>query len=113
MKTYFIFQNNLKRPDLKALDNGFSFFALIFGPIWGLIKGLWFFSLINLSFMLFIKIFYDDFLVQLIFFSNLFWGFLGKDLCIQNLIDSNYTAQKVISASSHKKALLTYFSDQT
>ena len=113
MKTYFIFQNNFKKKDLRALDNGFSFFALIFGPIWGLIKGLWFFSVINLCFMIFLKVFYDNFLVQLIFFSNIFWGVLGKDLYIQNLIDSNYTAQKVISASSDKKALLTYFSDQT
>ena len=113
MKTYFIFKNNLKDKDFRALDNGFCYFALIFGPFWGLIKGLWFYSLINLSIMCCLEIFYKESLIIFIFFSQLFWAFLGKDLLIQNLIVSNFTVKKVITASSNKKALLTYFSEQT
>ncbi len=113
MNTYFIFKNNLKNDDYMALANGFSFYALVFGPFWGLITGLWVFSIVNLSLILFLQIFFNEFLVLLMFFSNLFWGLLGKDLHIQNLISSNYTAKSIIVASSHKKALLTYFSEQT
>ncbi|MBS91930.1 MAG: hypothetical protein CMM95_02615 [Rickettsiales bacterium] len=113
MKTYFIFKNESKDKDYKVLDNGFSFFALIFGPFWAIMRGLWVVSILNLSLMAFIQIFSNDYLLPLIFFSNLFWGFLGKDLYIQNLIDSDYRAKKVIAAPSQKKALLIYLSEQT
>jgi len=39
MKTYFIFKNESKDKDYKVLDNGFSFFALIFGPFWAIMRG--------------------------------------------------------------------------
>ena len=113
MKTFYIFQNNNKKEDFKVFDNGFSFLAIVTGPLWGLVNNTWFYAFLNLSVGVFIYFFLNNSLVVFILLSNIFWGFFGKDLRIQEIIFSNFKFKKMVCASSSKKALLTYFSNNS
>ncbi len=106
MQTFFIFSKN-KYP-LKISDNGFYVISLIFGMFWGVTKGIWVASFVNLL-LIFITYFSStSFLLITIISSNIFWGFFGKDLYIQKILRENYIPKKMLNASSKEKALLIY-----
>ena len=106
MQTFFIFTK--KKNPIKVMDNGFSRVSFILGLFWGLNKGLWGPVIINSSLILIISFYSSDLTTGLILFSNIFWGFFGKDLLIQKFLKNNYSPQNIINASSKEKALLIY-----
>ena len=74
----------------------------------GLNKGLWGPVVINFSLISILSFYSSDFTTGFILFSNIFWGFFGKDLLIQKYLKNNYSPQNIINASSKEKALLIY-----
>ena len=106
MQTFFIFTK--KKHPIKVIDNGFSRITFILGLFWGLNKGLWGPVAINFSLILIVSFYSSDLTTGLILFSNIFWGFFGKDLLIQKFLKKNYSPQNIINASSKEKALLIY-----
>ena len=99
----------------EVLETGFSYLAFIYGPLWAAFNLLWiplFFglfstiSLITILYHLNIGQYY--FLVFL--FSNLCWGFLGRDLLILKFLSNKFHPKEIIAASSKVKALLKFLS---
>ncbi len=90
------------------MDNGFCRTSFILGLFWGLNKGLWGPVAINFSLILIMSFYSSDLTTGLVLFSNIFWGFFGKDLLIQKFLKNNYSPQNIINASSKEKALLIY-----
>ena len=101
MQTFFIFTK--KKHPTKVMDNGFSRVSFIFGLFWGLNKGLWLPVMINFSLILILSFYSSDLLTGFILFSNIFWGFFGKDLLIQKYLKNNYSPQNIVNASSKRK----------
>ena len=106
MRTFFIFTK--KECPTKAIDNGFSKISFAFGLFWGLNKELWLPVSINFSLLLILSFYSSDFLTGFILFSNIFWGFFGKDLLIQKYLEKNYSPKNIVNAASKEKALLIY-----
>ena len=99
----------------EAIETGFSYFAFIYGPLWGAFNLLWiplFFGL--LTTMSFIIIFnylnIEQFYFLVILFSNFCWGFLGRDLIIQKFLSNKFHPIEIIGAGSRVKALIKYLS---
>ena len=113
MRTFYIFQNKDKKEDFKVFDNGFSLIAILIGPLWGLLNNTWIYAFLNLSVGVLIFFFLNNSLIAFILLSNIFWGFFGKDLRIQEIIFSNFKVKNMVCASSSKKALLTYLSNNS
>ena len=106
MQTFFILTK--KKYPIKVMDNGFSRITFILGLFWGLNKGLWAPVAINFLLILIVSFYSSELITGLILFSNIFWGFFGKDLLIQKFLKKNYSPQNIINASSKEKALLIY-----
>ena len=106
MRTFFIFTK--KEHPTKAIDNGFSKISFAFGLFWGLNKGLWLPVSINFLLLLILSFYSSDFLTGFILFSNIYWGFFGKDLLIQKYLEQNYSPENIVSANSKEKALLIH-----
>ena len=117
MKTFCFFESNELEPSFEVIPLGFSFFALFFGPFWGLANKLWFISFVwILSFILIFFIskifFYSSFFFLTILISSFFWGIYGRDMLIQFLIKKNYLPKKIISSDSEKNAVIIFLSEK-
>ena len=106
MQTFFIFIK--KKHPIKVMDNGFSRISFVLGLFWGLNKGLWGPVVVNFSLILITSFYSSNLTAGFILFSNIFWGFFGKDLLIQKYLKNNYSPHNIINASSREKALLIY-----
>jgi|TARA_B000000441_G_C21493814_1_gene205387 hypothetical protein len=109
MQTFFIFSKN--KTLFKASDNGFCLFSLIWGALWGIYKGLWEASIFNLLLLSFFGYFAENSIIIFILISNVFWGFFGKDMYIQKLLNKNYLPKSALNAPSREKALIIYFAE--
>ena len=109
MQTFFIFSKN--KTLFKASDNGFCLFSLIWGPFWGIYMGLWEASIFNLLLLSFFEYFAENSIITFILISNIFWGFFGKDIYIQKLLNENYLPKGALNAPNREKALIIYFAE--
>ena len=117
MLTYCILRKKDNKDDLKILETGFSLSAFIFGPIWGVFKRLWLFSLIGFSLFFFSKLIYKETNLFYIFYlfssiSSFFWGFFARDLLILKLIENNFYPVKHINATSKESAIIQFLSEE-
>ncbi len=117
MLTYCILKKN-SSDEIEIVETGFSFFAFLLGPIWGLYKTLWFYSFLGILFLFLFKIILKDnnlyFFFSLISLtSSLFWGFFARDLYIQFLIKNKFRPIKLISATSKESAIVKYLSERS
>ena len=117
MKTFCFFESNELKPSFEVIPLGFSFFALFFGPLWGLANKLWSISFVwilsSITIYFASKIlFYSSFFFLTILTSNLFWGIYGRDMLIQFLIKKNYLPKKIISSDSEKNAVIIFLSEK-
>jgi len=117
MLTYCILRKKNKQNDLKIVKTGFSLPAFFFGPIWGLFKKLWLFSLIGFSFLFFFKLAFEETDIFYVFYlfstaSSFFCGFFARDLLILQLIKNNFYPVKHVSANSKEGAIIQYLSEE-
>ena len=115
MITYCILKNSLDK-DLVVVKTGFSIFAFFLGPIWGLFRKLWVYSIIGIAFLTycnFILSFYDlkYFFVICSFASSLFWGKFANDLYIQKLIKRKFKPIKHVVATSKEDAIIQFLTE--
>ena len=117
MLTYCILKKN-SSDEVEIVETGFSFFAFLLGPIWGIYKALWFYSFLGILFLLLFKIILTDNNLYILFSfisltSSLFWGFFARDLYIQCLIKNKFHPIKLINASSKESAIIKYLSEKS
>ena len=108
MESFFILKNISKPKKIIAEKNGFNKYPFFLGPFWGLFKGLWlegFIWLILINFAIYLA---PDLSLLFILTSSFFWGFFGKDIYIQKLINSKYVAEDLILADSPRTAILIF-----
>ena len=115
MITYCILKNSLDK-DLIVVKTGFSIFAFFLGPIWGLFRKLWVYSIIGIAFLTycnFILSAYDlkYFFVLSSIASSLFWGKFARDLYIQKLITSKFKPVKHVVANSKEDAIIKFLTE--
>ncbi len=116
MLDYIILKND--KNNYEAIETGFSYLALIYGPLWVAFHSLWaycvvsFFSLFCIVSIL-INLELQNLIMFTIFLSNLFWGFFGRDLLIYKFLDNKFYPVKLIGASSRKNAMIKYFSESS
>ena len=117
MITYCILKNSLdKDKDLIVVKTGFSILAFFFGPIWGLFRKLWLYSIIGIAFLSycnFILSVYDlkFFFVLFSIASSLFWGKFANDLYIQKLIKRKFKPIKHVVATSKEDAIIQFLTE--
>jgi len=110
MEPFFIFRKDSHQKNIVASKNGFCILALLFGPFWGLVKGLWLEGTVNILIILITAFFFPESLFFIIIISLVIWGGLGRDLYIQKLLKSNYYPDGIISSTSASKAEITFLS---
>ena len=115
MITYCILKNNLDK-DLIVVKTGFSILAFFFGPIWGLFRKLWVYSIIGIAFLTycnFILSVYDlkYFFVLSSIASSLFWGKFARHLYIQKLIKRKFKPLKHVVATSKEDAIIKFLTE--
>ena len=117
MITYCILKNSLdKDKGLIVVKTGFSILAFFFGPIWGLFRKLWLYSIIGIAFLSycnFILSVYDlkFFFVLSSIASSLFWGKFANDLYIQKLIKMKFKPIKHVVATSKEDAIVQFLTE--
>ena len=114
MIDYLILKN--KEEDFKVLETGFSYFALLYGPLWAAFNLLWIPCLLGIFIIILLTFIFKSLGFEYLYFfigllTNLFWGAFGRDLLLQKHINKNYYPVKIIGASSRKKALIKYLSE--
>ncbi len=114
MLDYIILEK--KNDNLEVVETGFSYFALLYGPLWAAYHSLWlaFFSGLITLFIFVLILDYlnmDNFFFLIFLTSNIFWGIFGRDIHIQKYLRKKYYPVKIISASSKKKALIKYLTE--
>ena len=117
MLTYCILRNVESEDKLEITETGFCFLAFIFGPIWGISKSLWLYSFIGAAILILFNLIFEDSNVYLLLYlssisSSFFWGFFGRDLYIQKLINNKFLPIAHLNASSREKAMVKYLSDK-
>ena len=110
MESFFILRKISEPKKIMAENNGFNKFAFFLGPIWGIFKGLWFEGLIWLWLMNFAIFIAPPFSFLFILTSSIFWGFFGKDIYIQKLLESGYIPEDIVVSNSSQKAILIFSS---
>ena len=110
MEPFFIFKEKSNQKKIIASKNGFCILALFFGPLWGIVKGLWIEGMFNVFIIFFTYYFFFESLFFIIVISFFIWGFLGRDIYIQKLLRSNYYPDGIISSTTSSKALITFLS---
>ena len=115
MITYCILKNSLDK-DLIVVKTGFSIFAFFLGPIWGLFRKLWAYSIIGIAFLSycnFILSVHDlkYFFVLSSIASSFFWGKFARDLYIQKLIKMKFKPLKHIVANSKEDAIIQFLTE--
>ncbi len=110
MEPFFIFREESNQKNIVASKNGFCFLALLFGPVWGLMKGLWLEGIVNILIIFISGFFFSESIFFITIISLILWGGLGRDLYIQKLLRSNYYPDGVISSTSASKAVITFLS---
>ena len=73
--------------------------------------GLWEASIFNILLLSLFGYFAENSIIIFILISNIFWGFFGKDIYIQKLLNKNYLPKSVLNAPSREKALIIYFAE--
>ena len=118
MNTYCVFKNCNDNDDLRISRVGFSFWALLTGPIWGVFSKLWVFSFLSF-FLIFFSIFLSFWFENLegyyyivLIITNLFWGIFARDMYMQQLIKEDYSPLRFITANSKKNAMLIFLSER-
>ena len=110
MESFFILRNVSDPQKIIAENNGFNKFLFFLGPIWGIFKGIWFESLIWFWLISFAIYVVPEFSFLFILTSSTFWGFFGKDIYIQKLLDSDYIPEDIVVSNSSQKAILIFSS---
>ena len=110
MEPFFIFRKESDQKNIIASKNGFCILALLFGPIWGLVKGLWLEGSVNILIIFITELFFSESLYLITIISLIVWGGLGRDLYIQKLLKSNYYPYGIISSTSASNAVITFLS---
>ena len=115
MITYCILKKSLDK-DLVAVETGFSILAFLLGPIWGLFRKLWLYSIIGIAFLSycnFILSVHDlkYFLILSSIASSLFWGKFARDLYIQKLIERKFKPLKHVVANSKEDAIIQFLTE--
>ena len=115
MITYCILKNVNSEDSVEVTETGFCFLAFIFGPIWGLFKSLWLYSLIGIGTLVLLNYLFNNSDIPLLLYlssisSSFFWGIFGRDLYIQKLIYNKFLPITHLNASSKEKAMLNYLS---
>ena len=105
---FHIFKNKTL---FKASDNGFCLFSLIWGPFWVYTWGFGKPQFLIFSFLSFFEYFAENSIITFILISNIFWGFFGKDIYIQKLLNENYLPKGALNAPNREKALIIYFAE--
>lgn len=114
MLDYIILKND--KNNYEAIETGFSYFALIYGPLWVAFHSLWahfaigVFSLFCIIGIL-VNFELQSFIMFTIFLFNLFWGFFGRDLLVYKFLENEFYPVKLIGASSRKNAMIKYLSE--
>ncbi len=114
MLDYIILKND--KDNYEAIETGFSYLALIYGPLWVAFHSLWAHCVIGIICLFCIISILIEFELQnlimfFIFLSNFFWGFFGRDLLIYRFIDNKFYPIKLVGASSRKNAMIKYLSE--
>ena len=117
MLTYCILKNINPEESLEITETGFCFLAFIFGPIWGLFKSLWLYSFIGVAVLILLNFLFTNLNIYALLYlssisSSFFWGFFGRDLYIQKLINNNFLPITHLNASSKEKAMVKYLSNK-
>ena len=117
MKCFCIFEKTNITDDVRVSQIGFSWYAFFFGPLWGLTNRVLDFSIVWIIFILLTQIIAQEtipgnFFTIVLFCSNLFWGFFGRDLKIQKMLDEQYKPKKLVNAKSTNLALAIYLSEK-
>ena len=110
MESFFILRNISKPEKIIAENNGFNKYAFILGPVWGIFKGLWFEGLVWFWLINFAIYIMPQMSFLFILTSSIFWGFFGKDIYIQKLLDSDFIPEDIIVSKCSKKAILLFSS---
>ena len=110
MESFFILRNISKPEKIIAENNGFNKYAFILGPFWGIFKGLWFEGLVWFWLINFVVYIMPQMSFLFILTSSIFWGFFGKDIYIQKLLDSDFIPEDIIVSNCSKKAILLFSS---
>ena len=113
MNDYIILKKD--KDTFEVIETGFSYFAFIYGPLWGAFNLLWTPFLFGcFAIISFIIIFYyldiEQFYFLIIIISNFCWGFFGRDLLIEKFVSNDFHPQEIIGANSRVKALVKYLS---
>ncbi len=113
MNDYIILKKD--KDTYEVLETGFSYLAFIYGPLWGAFNFLWIpflFGLLATTSLVIILYYLNigEFYFLIILFSNICWGFLGRDLQIQKFLSNDFYPQEIIGAGSKVKALIKYLS---
>jgi len=114
MLDYIILKND--ENNYEAVETGFSYLALIYGPLWVAFHSLWAYCFIGVFSLLciisvLIKLELQNLIMFAIFLSNFFWGFFGRDLLVYKFLDNKFYPVKLIGASSRKNAMVKYLSE--
>ena len=115
MVTYCILKKSSEK-HLIVVETGFSFLAFFLGPVWGIFKQLWIYSLIGIAFLSycnFVLTIYDlkYFFVLSSVASSLFWGKFARDLYIQKLITKKFKPLKHVVANSKEDAIIQFLTE--
>ncbi len=117
MLTYCILKNVDSEDKLEITETGFCLLAFIFGPIWGISKSLWLYSLAGIVILVSINLIFTNPDIYVLLYissisSSFFWGVFGRDLYIQKLINNKFYPVTHLNASSKEKAMVKFLSDK-
>ena len=116
MLTFCILKNNLDK-NLIVAETGFSIFAFVLGPVWGVFKKLRLYSFIGIFFLALSSYVLEmfkasDLFVFISLVSSFFWGKFARDLYIQDLISKNFTPIKHVNAESKETAFIKFLAEE-
>ena len=117
MFNYCVLKKNNSKSCLEISRTGFSVLAFVLGPLWALMNKMWTYSALGIIFiisfkLILLKIDQNSFFPIVTIVSNFFWGFFGRDLYIQNLINKNFCPLTHIAASSKENAIIKFLSKE-